>query len=213
MLGVLFAATTGAGAAAIPTGDQAALSLPAAHSLRSGLVFGVSFGAGIGRGSGYPNDSSKIGDPSYYWSSGWMPGTGESVFVMGAFADYFSFGFFYQGAVYRNADLRSGGEGGGLRIEAFPLAIVYPRLANLGGLAEFGIGTAGLDSRKNVPAPAAGGTQSFAGIGVFYEWPFAHLLGGHLAAGPILEYDAIWTQPFDRYGLLASVRVAFYGGP
>jgi hypothetical protein len=213
MLGLLFAVTTGAGATAVPTGDQTAASLPAPHTLRNGLVFGLSFGAGIGRGSGYPNDSSKIGDPSYYSSSGWMGGTGESLFVLGALTDYLSFGFFYQGAVYRSADFRSGGGGGGLRIEAFPLVVVYPRLAGLGVLAEFGIGTAGLDSRKDPSSPAAGGTQSFAGIGAFYEWPFGHLLGGHFAAGPAVEYDAIWTQPFDRSGLLASVRVAFYGGP
>jgi hypothetical protein len=213
MLGLLFAATTGAGAAAVPTGDQAALSLPADHSLRSGLVFGLSLGAGIGRGSGYPNDHSKIGDPSYYWSSGWMGGTGESLFILGALTDYFSVGFFYQGAVYRNGDFRSGGSGVGMRIEAFPLAIVYPRLAGLGAIAEFGIGSANLESQKGGAATPAGGTQSFGGVGAFYEWPFGHLFGGHFAAGPSLEYDGIWTEPFDRHGLLASVRVAFYGGP
>lgn len=213
MLGLLLAATTGAGAAAIPTGDKPELSLPAAHSFRNGIVVGLSLGVGIGRGSGYPNESSRIGDPSYYWASGWMPGTGESLFVMGAFADYLSFGFFYQSALYRNGDFRSGGGGGGLRLEAFPLAVVYPRLAGLGALAEFGIGSANLGSTKVVNVPGAGGTQSFGGVGVFYEWPFGHVLGGHFAAGPSFEYDAIWTQPFDRHGLLASVRVAFYGGP
>ncbi|MGA2449192.1 MAG: hypothetical protein ABTD50_10980 [Polyangiaceae bacterium] len=213
MLGLLFAATTGAGAAAVPTGDQTAVSLPASHALRNGLVFGFSLGAGFGRGSGYPNDNSKIGDPSYYSSSGWMGGTGESLFVLGALTDSLSFGFFYQGAVYRSADFRSSGAGGGLRVEAFPLVGVAPRFAGLGVLAEFGIGTASLDSTKDPSAPQAGGTQSFGGVGAFYEWSFGHLFGGHFAVGPSVEYDAIWTQPFDRNGLLASLRIAFYGGP
>jgi hypothetical protein len=213
MLGLLFAATTGAGASAIPTGDQTAFSLPASHTFRSGLVMGLSLGAGLGSGSGYPNDNSKIGDANYYSSSGWLPGTGGSVFVMGSLADYLSFGFFYHSATYRNSDYRSVGEGGGLRIETFPLVVVVPRLAGLGAFAEFGIGTAKLDSQTGSTVPSAGGTQSFGGFGAFYEWPFAHLFGGHCAAGPSLEYDAVWTRPFDHNGLLASVRLAFYGGP
>jgi hypothetical protein len=57
------------------------------------------------------------------------------------------------------------------------------------------------------------GTQSFIAPGVLYEWSFGKLIGGHFAAGPSLEYDAIFSQSFERHGLVATARFVFYGGP
>jgi hypothetical protein len=205
-----------AGAAAVPSGEvPSATSLPAPHSLRGGLVVGLALGAGLGGASGYPNDINQIGDPNYYSASGWMFGTSETLFVMGALTDYLNAGFFFGQATYRNADWRSTGAEGGLRLEVFPLAVVFPRLAGLGALAQFGIGGGNLTATGPAAAglPPSDGTQSFADVGVFYEWAFGHLLGGHFAAGPALEYEAVWSQPFERHGLFASGRVAFYGAP
>jgi hypothetical protein len=213
---LVLAAPTGAGAAAVPTGEvPGPTELPAPHSLRSGLVVGLSLGAGVGGASGYPNDINQIGDPNYYSASGWMFGTSETLFVMGALTDYLNAGFFFGQATYRNADWKSTGAQGGLRLEVFPLAVVFPRLAGLGALAQFGIGGGSLTATAPSAAglPQADGTQSFADIGVLYEWAFGHVLGGHFAAGPSLEYEAVWSQPFERHGLFASGRVAFYGAP
>ena len=55
--------------------------------------------------------------------------------------------------------------------------------------------------------------QSYLGTGAFYEWSFGSLFGGHFGIGPSVEYDAIWSQPFERHGLVASARIVFYGGP
>jgi hypothetical protein len=213
-------AVQGAGAAAVPTGDRPVTAdLDGPARLRSGIVIGTSLGVGLGAASGYPNDSTKIGDLRYYSASGAMIGASESVMLMGALADTFSFGFWFDHAGYSNGDFRSNGYAGGLRIEAFPLVRLYPSSALVGraldGLAafgEFGIGQANLVS--NTPrVPSAEGTQSFVSGGAFYEWPIWRVLGGHFAVGPSLQYDAMWSTAISRQGLVASLRLVFYGGP
>jgi hypothetical protein len=210
---LLLAASSSAAAAAVPVGQQVtAMDLEAPHRIRKGLAFGLAAGAGPVGASGYPNDLTKIGDPGYYAASGWMLGNGETLFVMGALADYLNVGFWYTHESAENKDWRSIGNGGGLRVEAFPLLDVFPRLAGLGALAQFGLGSGFLES-KVLNTPRDEGTQSFIATGVLYEWSFGHLLGGHLGAGPTLEYHAVWSQAFERHGLLASARFVFYGGP
>jgi hypothetical protein len=210
---VNLAAATSAAAAAVPTGTTASVNeLEAPHRLRSGVVVGVALGAGIVGASGYPNEAIKIGDPAYYSASGWMLGSSESFFLMGALTDYLSFGFWYAHAASSNRHWESNGNGGGLRVEAFPLIGVFPRLAGLGLVGQFGLGSGDLSS-KTPGFPNSEGTQSFIGAGAFYEWSFGHFIGGHFGAGPDLQYDAIWSLPFERHGLVAAVRLAFYGGP
>jgi hypothetical protein len=212
MIAILLA-VTGAGAAAVATGDRPVTAdLDGPAKLRSGIVIGTSLGVGLGAASGYPNDSTKIGDPRYYSASGAMTGASESVLLMGALADTFTFGFWFGHAAYSNGDFHSGGYAGGLRIEAFPLVRLYPKLDGLAAFGQFGIGGASLTS-KTPGVPEAQGTQSFVSGGAFYEWPIWRVLGGHLAAGPSLEYDAMFSTSISRQGLVASLRLVFYGGP
>jgi hypothetical protein len=221
MLPLLLAAATSAAQAfttgpssAIPTGQTPSPNdLEAPHRLRSGLVFGAAFGGSLVGASGYPNDAVKINDPSYYSASGWMLGTSESLFLMGALTDYLNFGFWYKHATASNRDWRSNGDGGGLRVEVFPLVAILPRFAGLGLLGQFGVGAGRLTTAKTPSLTASEGTQSFGGAGAFYEWSFGHFLGGHFGVGPTLEYDAIWSQSFERHGLIASARLVFCGGP
>jgi hypothetical protein len=208
----LVLAATAAAAAAVPTGDRpASPDLDVAPRIRSGIVIGLSLGAGVAGASGYPNASSDIGDPAFYSASGFMTGTSGSFFVMGAISDYLNFGFWFGSGSFSNGDWRSRGGGAGLRVEAFPLVGLVPRLAGLGLLGQFGIGSANLTS-SNPAQPEASGVQSFIGTGAFYEWSFGKLFGGHFAAGPSLEYDATFSRPFERNGLVASARIVFYGG-
>jgi hypothetical protein len=193
-----------------PTNASPDLEAPA--RLRSGVVVGLTLGGGIGSASGYPNAASDINNPTFFSASGFMGGTSGTFFVMGALSDYLSFGFWLGTTMYRNADWRSNGGGGGLRVEAFPLVHLVPALSGLGLMANFGIGGASLQS-SNPARPESNGTQSYLGAGAFYEWAFGHMFGGHFAVGPNLEYDAMWSQPFERHGLIASVRIVFYGGP
>lgn len=215
MLWLVFAVTqaTQGASAAVATGPLVSpADLVAPHRLRGGVVIGVTLGGGLVGASGYPNEVSKIGDRNYYSASGLMTGTGESLFVMGALTDYLSFGFWYAHASASNADFRSNGDGGGLRVELFPFAVLMPRLSGVGMVGQFGLGSGSL-SLKKPGFPTAEGTSSFVGAGVFYEWSFGQVLGGHFGAGPTLEYDAIFSQPFERHGLIASARLVFYGGP
>jgi hypothetical protein len=210
----LFAAASQAAAAAVPVGDDVTpvTELTSAHQYRSGIVLGLTLGGGIGGASGYPNNSSDVGNSADYSASCFMAGTYESIFVMGALSDYLSFGFWFGHGIFKNDTFRSNGDGGGLRIEAFPLVGLVPRLQGLGLLGQFGVGGGDLQS-KPPGLPEASGTESFAGAGAFYEWSFGHALGGHFGIGPSVEYDSIWSHTFERHEAVASLRIVFYGGP
>src|SRR5947207_62829 len=140
-LWVSLAAATSAAAAAVPTGDiVSSTDLDAPHRLRSGVVIGFALGGGVVGASGYPNDSIKIGDAAYYSASGWMAGTGESLFAMGALTDYLNFGFWFAHAASANRHWESNANGSGLRLEVFPLIALVPRFAGLGLVGQFGLG-------------------------------------------------------------------------
>jgi hypothetical protein len=211
----VLALSQGAAAAAVPTGDAVTpvTELPSSHLYRSGLEVGFSLGAGLAGAAGYPNNSSDIGNPALYSASGFMGGAAESVWVMGALSDYVSFGFWFGHNYFKNGDFYSNGDGVGFRLEGYPLAGLGPRLAGLGLLAQFGVGTGDLVS-KPPNLPEAEGTQSFVGAGAFYEWSVGVMRGSgaHIGIGPSLEYDAIFSRPFESHGLVASLRVAFYTG-
>jgi hypothetical protein len=209
MVPLLLAAAVSTAPAA--SSEDAPSYLDVSPKLRNGIVLGFSFGGGLGQGGGYPNNSQEIGDPQYHSSSPWMPGTGYSILLLGALTDTLNVGFWLGSSSFRNRDERTSAFGVGLRVEAFPLAIAYPRLSGLAVFSELGVGSARLvSSTPNVPE--ARGTQSYVGIGAFYEWSFAHFLGGHFAIGPSLEYDAAFSRPFDANGFLATGRLVFYGG-
>jgi hypothetical protein len=211
---LVFAAASQAAAAGIPTGESVTpvTELPSSHLYRSGLVVGLSLGTGLGGASGYPNNSSDIGNEADYSASGFMVGTTESIFLMGALSDYVSFGFMFNHGLFRNPNFYSNTDGVGLRIEGYPLVGLGRRWQGLGLLAQFGFGTGDLVS-KPPNLPEAEGSQSFGAAGVFYEWSVGVMrTGGHIGIGPSLEYDAIWSQPFESHGLVASLRVAFYSG-
>jgi hypothetical protein len=199
---------------AVAVQDEASLgaNYPVTPERRSGVAIGVSTGISVVGASGYPNDSTKIGDPNYYGASGLMVGSQQQLFIMGALSDYLNFGFWIGGSIARNSDWRSRGTAGGFRVEAFPLLKLVPKLGDLGVLAQFGIGSATLDALHGT-YPGADGVQSMIGAGVFYEWNIAKLLGGHAALGPSLEYDAIYSKSIDRDGVVAGARFVWYGGP
>jgi hypothetical protein len=209
----LFAASSQVAAASVPLGESVSpvTALPSAHAYRSDLVVGLSLGAGLGGASGYPNNSSDIGNPADYTTSGWMPGSSESIFLMGALSDYLSFGFLFMHGLFKSSDFHSNTDGVGFRLEAFPLVGLVPRLQGLGLFAQFGVGTGTLVS-ATPNLPAAQGTQSFGDAGVFYEWSLGAKGGAHLGLGPGLEYDAIWSKPFESHGVVGGLRVAFYSG-
>lgn len=178
---------------------------------RSGLVFGFGVGTGVAGASGYPNDSSKIGDPRYYDGSDAMGGGSGTVFAMGALTDWLSFGGFYSRANFRSGQWSSYGGGGGIRVDFFPLYRLYPTLRDLGIYGQFGIGTATL-SPTSGGRESATGTESFVGGGIFYEFFLGRGLGGHFAAGPSIELDAQVTQADQRFSGLLGGRIAFYTG-
>ncbi|MEI7893035.1 MAG: hypothetical protein WCI05_08085 [Myxococcales bacterium] len=185
-----------------------ALNAPAER--RSGIVLSLAGVGGFGSGSGYPNSVSKIDRPEAYSSSGWLPGYGMSLCVMGALADALNFGGWFATTTFENGAWKSTGLGGGLRLELFPL---YPfGIKDLGVAASFGVGQTTVRANSGVPDPAEG-TQSTIRFGAFYEWSLLRFLGGHVSVGPLVEYETIFARSITRNALLGGARVVFYGGP
>ena len=178
---------------------------------RSGLVVGFGFGVGLAGATGYPNQSSKIGDPTYYDGSDAMGGAGATLFVMGALSDWLNFGAFYTRANFRSGDWSTFGGGGGFRVELFPLYAWCPKLRDVGVFGQFGVGTSTL-SPTSGNRLSASGTEMFLGGGVFYEFFLGKGLGGHFGGGPTLEYDVEVTEANERHAGLLGGRIAFYTG-
>jgi hypothetical protein len=168
-------------------------------------------GVGIGGASGYPNSAGKIDQQAYYSSSDTLVGWSRSLFVMGALADYLSFGGWFGNGTFASHDWHAQMSGGGFRLEVFPLYVLVPSLKDLGVSAKLGLGSGKLIA-KTSSSEGADGVQSYLGLGAFHEWTVAHALGGHAVIGPSLEYDAVVTRAVTAGSLAVGLRLAFYGG-
>jgi hypothetical protein len=178
---------------------------------RGGLVIGAFYGGGLASSAGYPNDSNLIGNPEYYAASGLLAGAGGSGFIMGALTDYLSFGFWFGAAVFNSDAWHSTGQGGGLRLELFPLYGLGGLFRDLGVYTQVGIGATKLVYRDKAGV-SSNGVGSALGAGVVYEFWLFKGLGGHFAIGPSLEYDAVNSEPMERHGALLGGRGVWYGG-
>src|SRR5260370_37322530 len=117
---------------AVATGERPEpAELDQAPKLRNGIVLGASLGAGLSTSSGYPNNSQQIGDARYHSSSDWSPGTSQTVLVLGALTDYLNLGFWFARATFGVNNQHASRVGAGLRVEAFPLIVLAPRLQGL----------------------------------------------------------------------------------
>jgi hypothetical protein len=197
-----------------PSGAPASTSGPdldVPSTRRGGFMIGAFYGAGLASSAGYPNDQNFIGDPDYYSASGLMLGSGGSGFLMGALTDYLSFGFWFGAATFNNPTWHSIGEGGGLRLELFPLFGLGGVLRDLGAFTQVGIGGTELVYRDK-PGVSSDGVGSSLGAGVFYELRLTKAGRGHLALGPSLEYDTVFSQAIERHGALLGARMVWYLG-
>jgi hypothetical protein len=178
---------------------------------RNGVVTGVAVGVGFASASGYPNNVQLIGNPDYYNQTPLLVGVSHSYFIMGAFSDYVSLGPMLSIATFDTPKWRSVGFGLGFRVEAFPLVHLVPALADTAIFSQLGIGSTEA-KRKDGDFPSADGAQSFLGVGLHHEFRLFKMLGGHAAAGPYVEYDAIWATSAERHWASTGLRLAWYGG-
>ncbi|WP_394847535.1 hypothetical protein LZC95_08725 [Pendulispora brunnea] len=192
--------------------DRGAFPLDKPASRRSGLVVGLSLGTSVTAGSGYPNSATRMQDPRYYAASGVVVGTSSTLMIMGALTDYLNFGFWGGGGGGENDDWKLTSAGGGVRVEGFPLFYLVPKLRDLGFSGQFGVGSAKMEA-KHGASEGGEGVQSFVGGGVFYEFRLFNPFGTHFTLAPSVEYQAVFSDPFESHGVVAGVRLALYGGP
>jgi hypothetical protein len=190
--------------------DRESLFRPVSPARRNGLVLGASGGVALAGASGTPNGARFLDDPAYYSSSPLLVGWSSSYFLMGALTDYLSFGPMVTIAELESPRWKSTGWGAGFRGEVFPLVKLVPALADAAVYAQLGFGATEL--RAKGPYPTADGAQSFLGVGLHHEWRLGRALGGHAAAGPYVEYDAIRSPSAERHWATAGLRLVWYGG-
>jgi hypothetical protein len=177
---------------------------------RGGVVLGVAPGLAFAGASGYPNSERLVGNPDFYSESPLLVGASTTYFLMGALTDYVSFGPMVNVASFESDHWKSTGFGIGFRAEAFPLVSLAPRLADTAIYGQAGVGTTELRAKGNYPS--ADGTQSFLGLGLHHELRLFRMLGGHVAGGPFVEYDAIFAHTAERHWASIGFRAAWYGG-
>lgn len=214
-LGSLVPATANADAVTAAPAENDPTLRPVTAERRAGVVLGASAGVGFAGASGYPNNARLINDPDYYSSSPLLVGWSTSYFLMGALTDYLSFGPLVNIATFESDEWKSTGWAIGFRGEVFPLMGVAKKtgldwLADTAAYAQLGFGTTEL--RAKGPYPTADGSQSFLSLGVLQDFRLFRMLGGHAAAGPHVEYDAIRADSAERHWLTVGLRLAWYGG-
>jgi hypothetical protein len=183
---------------------------------RSGFMFGLTFGFGVGSASGTPNNANDLNDSRYYTATGPMFGSQFSLNIMGALADPISVGFFLGGMTFSNSNLQASASGFGLRVDLFPAAMcdcTKPWMKDIGFASRFGIGSVALTPKNDTGLKLADGTQSFISEGIFYDAKVVRMLGGHLSIGPELDYAVSTSIPAEEHGATISLRIVFYGGP
>lgn len=179
--------------------------------LRDGLTLGMSLGAGAAGVSGFPNDPKYLNDPSQYSSSNMLFGSSIQPMLMGALSDTFNFGFFVNLGSYKSERWESNGGSVGFRAEAFPLVSrTRSKLSNLGLFAQFGVGFSSLHAKANIYRDAEV-VQSYIGTGAFYEWNVVQFKASHIAMGPELRYDAIFSRDYQSHAGVLALRAVFYG--
>jgi hypothetical protein len=176
---------------------------------RDGFVPSVTFHSGVGHASGYPNDAREIGNPDFFSSSDLLYGTTISFHIGYALTDYLSFGFLVNLDHYESAHWREHGDGFGMRLDAFPLLTLYPKLHDLGLFLETGIGTASLNPKVG-NYPTSDGTQTYLATGVFYELTVAKWRSSHLAFAPEVKYAHIDSTSLLTDSASVGLRLAFY---
>jgi hypothetical protein len=176
---------------------------------RSGFVFGLSGGLLAGTSRGYPNRLDAIDHEDYY-ADVTSVGSGGTLFLGGALADTFTFGFGLSGGSWKNGNLQSTGGVFVFHIEAFPLFAMGGRWRDVGLFADFGTGGRQI-VYENGTNRAGGGGMSYAGGGVFWEtWRF---FGDHCTTGPFAAFSYMGNNTLSSDMVALGFRTVFYGGP
>lgn len=189
--------------------DTAANMRSTGATRRSGFTAGIMPAFSVGDASGYPNDFSKLDDPTWHASTTGI-GSDLTVYLGGALTDWFTFSFGLASSKFGSSRLQSSSTAFVFHIEAFPLFARGGLYRDLGIFADVGTGTATLKRKEDGVELSNSGGLSMGGGGVVWE---AWRLGGHLAFGPFAAWhyqssDAM-TRQFSELGL----RGVFYGGP
>lgn len=195
--------------AAGPTDPATNAEIDVPAKFRDGFTPSATFHSGIAHVSGYPNDARAINNPDFYSSSDLLYGTSFSFHLGYALTDYLSAGFMVNVDHFESAHWREHGLGVGIRLDAFPLARFYPRLADLAIFGEVGVGSVSLNPKVG-SYPNSDGTQSYVGTGAFYELTLARIKKGHLALAPELKYTHIDSMSVNADSLTAGLRLAYY---
>ncbi len=176
---------------------------------RSGFTAGLMSGLAFGNAAGYPNDISKLDNPAFHSATSGL-GSGGTIYIGGALADWFTFGFGLTQSSFGSSRLVSRSGAFVFHIEAFPMFSRGDTLRDVAFFADFGTGTATIQRRSDDHEWSASGSLSIVGFGALWEtWRLA----GHVAVGPYAAWQYQESHSMARNFGEIGIRGAFYGGP
>jgi hypothetical protein len=177
---------------------------------RSGFTAGASFGLGFGDASGYPNELAQIGEPAWRSKTGGL-GSGLTLWLGGAFTDWFTFGLGVESTGVKGDKALAGGGAFIFRVQTFPLFARGGVWRDVGVFADFGTGGGTIQVQEDRRELANGGAMSNATVGAF--WESFRWFGGRLVGGPEVWWQYAWSDSLERRTGIVGFRTQFYGGP
>lgn len=177
---------------------------------RGGFALGLETGVGVAHYAGYPNEVSKLDDPTFRQSTGAGLGTELGLWLGGALRDWLTVGLGASLASVQGNGTVGSGFGLLFNVEAFPLFNRGKALRDLGlgfsGGVAFGVLFDENDTTFTDPV-ANGGVMSRLSGTVFYEafrfW--------HFSSGPRISYTHAFSQSLSIHQVVGGWRMAFYG--
>lgn len=184
---------------------------PPQREIRDGVVLGFDVGFGLAKANGFPNDPKSIGVESTFSRTNTMIGAPYTFLLQGSIHDQVNFGLMVHIASYTSERWRSSGGAVGFRVDGFPFMKLVPAIRDVGLFGAAGVGFSKLSNKADL-GPDADTVQSFLSLGAFYEYTLLKLSGSHVAVGPQLSFDTVFSRNYGSQGGTASMRLVFYTG-
>lgn len=182
--------------------------IPVHAERRSGFMFGLLFAPTLSFAEGSP---IKVNKRDQKTDTGASVGTAFTLFIGGAFTDWFTFKIGLSSMSTTAGELKTTGTGVVFGVETWPL--FYRRggiFRDLGLGVDFGTGASRVfkkDDDKNTLADGAG----YAMIRGNVFWDALRL--GPVNLGPTASYEYKWKDTYTEHSALIGLRAVFYGGP
>ncbi|MFO0552617.1 MAG: hypothetical protein U0271_29775 [Polyangiaceae bacterium] len=175
---------------------------------RGGFAVGINLGIGVGASNGFPADSKKIGLERYYTESGLGFATSSTLWIGGGF-DWLTFGIGGSYSIIVNGETTSPAPILLFHLDIYPLYPFGGMLADLGLMADFGLGFPTTTDNETDETLIDGTSGSHLSVGVFWDG----IKAWKIHMGPYVAGHYMWSDSIRRPAAIAGFRMALFALP